>query len=234
MKNNMTRCATIVGMGLGLMMPINMALAGSEPADNALTAEWWQWALSIPTPENPLLDDNGDKCVVGQHGSAWFLAGHFNGSQVTRTCTVPTGSKIFFPVINSINFNTPNVCGQDGNAIPVRDLRSYSAGYINQVDKASISVTIDGTAISSTRLQSPVFEVALPENNVFDTPCKAAKLGNVPAGIYSPAVDDGYYVTVNSLEQGTHKLHFQVKDFTGATLQDITYKLNVVRVSGDR
>ena len=50
--------------------------------------------------------------MVGQSGSVWFLAGIFGGGSATRTCAVPAGKALYFPVLNSVNINAPNVCGQ--------------------------------------------------------------------------------------------------------------------------
>jgi hypothetical protein len=45
-----------------------------------LTAQWWQWVLSIPTDNNPTLDTTGKDCMVGQQGPIWFLTGaNFGG-----------------------------------------------------------------------------------------------------------------------------------------------------------
>src|SRR5437762_7672685 len=57
------------------------------------STEWWQFAYSIPVSENPLLDETGEKCVVGQHGAVWFLVGVFNtsGTAVRNECSVPAG-----------------------------------------------------------------------------------------------------------------------------------------------
>src|SRR2546427_7156737 len=48
---------------------------------------WWQWALSIPSDVNPVLDTTGVHCAEGQTGKVWFLAGTFGGA-ATRTCTI--------------------------------------------------------------------------------------------------------------------------------------------------
>ena len=83
--NNITkRFVAITGIGLALIMPINRAFAQSP---KQLSAEWQQWALSIPTAVNPLTDKTGQNAVVGQRGSIWFLAGVFNGGPATRTCS---------------------------------------------------------------------------------------------------------------------------------------------------
>src|SRR6266404_1942081 len=74
---------TVVGIVMGLTMTIRTASAepGTLPPGQlpVLTGEWWQWALSIPASQNPLLDTTGDKCMVGQRGPIWFLAGTFTG-----------------------------------------------------------------------------------------------------------------------------------------------------------
>jgi hypothetical protein len=225
MNNNTKRFVAIIGMGLALMMPINRALADSL---EQLSAEWWQWALSIPTSVNPQTDTTGKNAVVGQRGSVWFLAGVFNGGTVVRNMVfVPQGTALFFPVINSVNINTPNVCGQ-GGPLTVSELRAASAASI---DKATnLSVTVDGIAIKKLRrVKSQVFSVALPEDNVFNTPCGGP--GSVPAGIYSPAVDDGFYVLLDPLSVGNHALHFHAENPSQNFIQDVTYNLTVVPVS---
>src|SRR3954468_7173100 len=39
------------------------------------SAAWWQYVSSIPASDNPLLDQTGADCSVGQSGSVWFLVG---------------------------------------------------------------------------------------------------------------------------------------------------------------
>jgi hypothetical protein len=164
-----------------------------------LAAEWWQWVLSIPVPDNPLLDQTGENCVVGQRGPAWFLVGSFGGGETTRSCSVPEGRLIFFPVINSVNIDTPNVCGQGPERTPVGELRASSAAFVNGA--VDVAVRLDGKRISNlARVKSKVFAVALPEDNLFDAPCASA--GGVPAGIYSPAVDEGIYSLIKDLRKG--------------------------------
>ena len=232
MKNHSTRrFITLVGIGLGLMMPLHMAFADSKSFKH-LSSEWWQWALSIPVSENPLLDGTGAKCMVGQRGDVWFLAGTFGGGLATRTCAVPEGMRLFFPVANSVFFDSPNVCGQGPESIPIEDMRSTVAGFVDGV--TNIAVEVNGKPIRNIRrVRSVVFAVALPEENVFDAPCIAAELGEVPAGIYSPTVDEGLYVTLRPLEVGNHTLHFHAENPGQGFLLDVTYNLTVVPVVRD-
>jgi hypothetical protein len=238
MNNNTRRFVAIVGIGLALMMPMNKVLADSENKEfedsesfKKLSAEWWQWALSIPISDNPMLDTTWVSGLVGQRGSVWFLAGFFDitggpgGTVTTRQCSVPEGKSLFFPVINQINFNTPGVCGQKpGENLSVKVMRAFSADYIDKA--ANLSVTVDGIAIKKQRIQSEVFEIGLPKDNVF-TPFICPELG---AGIYSPAVDDGFYVLLNPLSVGSHALHFHAERPAGTIVQDVTYHLTVVPV----
>jgi hypothetical protein len=223
MKGNVR--GAIVILGLMLLVPLKTAFAEPEGFKH-LSAQWWEWVLSIPTSVNPLLDVTGEDCMVGQSGSTWFLAGIFGDSQqVTRTCTVPADRELFLPVVNSVNFNSPNVCGSGPENISVKDLRAYSAGSIDGA--ANVSAELDGLEIKNVhRVVSEVFSVALPEENLFVAPCA----GDAPAGVYSPAVDDGYYVNLKPLATGNHTLHFHAElPAQGFTL-DVTYNLIVVPV----
>lgn len=200
------------------------AHADSDSLKN-LSAQWWQWALSIPVANNPLLDANGANCMVGQRGEHWFLAGSFNGGAVARNCAVPAGVKLFFPLANGINLDVPNVCGQGPQRIPVADLRAGSAAFIDGV--TNVAAELDGAPIKPIRrVRSPVFAVAFTEDNLFDAPC--VSLGGVPAGVYSPAVDDGLYVQLKPLSPGAHTLHFHAENASQGFLIDVTYTLNVV------
>src|SRR5919108_3069686 len=58
-----------------------------------LTVQWWQWVLSIPSEDNPLLDTTGEKCQAGDMGDIFFLVGTFGGS-AERECTISEGQEI--------------------------------------------------------------------------------------------------------------------------------------------
>ena len=67
-------------------MPMKRVLADAdEDSFKKLSAEWWQWALSIPASVNPQRDGTGENAFVGQRGSVWFLAGSFSGGTVVRS-----------------------------------------------------------------------------------------------------------------------------------------------------
>jgi hypothetical protein len=120
------------------------------------------------------------------------------------------------------------VCGQNGKNLSVATLRATSAAFIDGA--TALSVTLDGNSVTNLqRIQSNVFALALPEDNVFDALCSS--LGGVPAGIYSPAVDDGYYVLPSPLGKGKHTLHIHAENPSAPFSLDVTYNLTVVPVS---
>ena len=224
MSSAFKRVVASIGIGMALMLTQAPATAGPGDVDKS-GAAWWQWVLSIPVDENPLLDTTGEKCMVGQRGGVWYLAGTFGDPTATRDCTVPAGTAFFVPVINSVNFDSPNVCGLPPDHVPVSDLRAAVAPFIDGA--TNLSVTVDGVAVNNMRrIKSGVFAVTLPDDNLFDAPCAGA--GGVPPGVYSPAIDDGYYAQVNALSAGPHVIviHAESPSF-GFTL-DVTYNLDVV------
>ncbi len=64
-----------------------------------------QWVYGLPLAHNPLIDQTGADCGVGQSGHVWFIpriAGPrvFSGS---RTCTLPIGKAIFLEIGAYVN-----------------------------------------------------------------------------------------------------------------------------------
>ncbi|HWP92992.1 MAG TPA: hypothetical protein VNN20_12435 [Thermodesulfobacteriota bacterium] len=238
--------AVLVGVALGVMMLATTACDNASgkqsvevfpPNSNPFgkkysewSTEWWQYVLSIPPSENPLLDETGEKCVVGQHGPVWFLAGTFFGGETMRACSIPEGTALFFPVINSAFIDTPNVCGQGPERTPLDEMRALTAEFIDGA--TNLLVEVDGNPIPSLgkrfRIKSEVFNVALPEDNLFDPFCE--DFGGVPAGIYSPSVDDGFYVMLKPLDAGEHTLRIHAENPDQDFFLDVTYNLTVVPV----
>lgn len=165
----------------------------------------------------------------------WFLGGTFSavpaGPNVVkgiedRTCTVPVGTALFFPIINAecstleLNGNTESM------------LRSCANGLADHA--LNLQAQIDGvpiTNLQSYRAQSPLFIFGpLPANNILENSGFVA-----PAGATSPSVADGFYLLLAPLSAGYHTLHFSGSAIFTAARDgfdfefdlDITYRLTI-------
>jgi hypothetical protein len=249
----------IAGIISGLALLAGTSSADTLPASPQpprplpeLTAEWWQWAYSIPQPyatdtaiSNPIADSSGASCMVGQRGSIWFLAGTpGNVGPVTRSCSVPEGASIFFPVIAVSNSNTPN-CPPPTPPMNVSQLEQYFRAVIEAINQNPIFVTVDGVNVTKTLMklvQSTPFEFAFPAQNIYGpfacTPANPTPGAQYPLapGIYSPVVATGYYVWLPPPTLGNHTISFAaasaaVPPVFAANVQNVTYNITVVPVS---
>lgn len=167
-----------------------------------LSARWWQWLLSIRAAVNPNLDETGVNCEQGQNDDVWFLAGAFGGT-FKRSCTVPAGKPIFFPVVTSIGFKP---WGYE----TLMDLRGQVGAFIDGFSRpgGAVNCTVDGAscfgeqAPSAFRVRSPAFTVMAPARGVLP-PGQLSVPGNT-----DPIVSDGYWVLLEPLAAGNHTIQF--------------------------
>jgi hypothetical protein len=172
------------------------------------SAAWWQYMLSVPVSQNPLLDETGANCGVSQTGHVFFLAGTLGGTAVRTECVVPTGVMLFFPILNSLCTNEPPPL------TPTEDLAPCAAITIDLV--TDLAVEIDGAPVEDLRrfrAASPAFGLTLPEDNLLNL-----FFGPVPAGSCFPdpdvgacvpwvAATDGFWLMLPPLPPGEHTLH---------------------------
>jgi hypothetical protein len=203
----------VVGLIVSVMLSVVQAGSGnpnpqvfpsaSHPYGNTYgewSARWWQWTLSIPVATNPALDPSGANCAEGQSGQVWFLAGSFSGD-FERACTVPPGRALFFAILNAAFGAAVGDCEPTKPGVPcdVTVLRADAAASLNSV---TLTASIDGVPLLKLhdyRVQSPVFSVTLPEENIL----------GVPSDTYAPMVSDGFWLMLAPLSAGAHTLHYK-------------------------
>jgi hypothetical protein len=211
--------------------PPRIAPIHTKPAGQTYgrwAAEWWQWALGIPGAVSPLTDTTGEHCAQRQVDEVWFLAGSFSPDPVIRTCEVPAGKSLFFPLIN-------NFYGAFLNDPPETRAEEFVRAAGSCTEPAQISASIDDfTVPKPTRFftgasgsQSPFFNVQLPPGNVL-----GVDETTVPELVLSPSAEQGYYLFVRPLRPGTHTIRWVASGCTPGNSQDITYQLTVVRGPG--
>jgi hypothetical protein len=194
------------------------ASTASKPAPTGqgryqtLAAKWWAWAIDEGFA--PILDDGAVDCAAGQQGKTWFLAGSFfNVGAKNRTCAIPQGTQLFFPVLNQFCGELPATFTMqlhELRACAVRELAKAIADF--GVDVDSLTATVDGKTALLVRAQSALFPLHLGEPNVFEA----------PPGTYLEAAD-GYWVLLDPLPPGKHFVHI-VAD----PVIDVTYEITVV------
>jgi hypothetical protein len=175
------------------------------------TAEWWKWSLSLPKDQNPITDTTGKNASYNQRGPVWFLAGTFGGL-AERTCEIPAEKAIFFPI--SCNSTSYAECP---NFKTEAELRAFAKADIDQVK--TIMATVDGQRLPNSdlrRLESPPFELDLPEENV---------VGVSPGKTKSNS--DGYWVFLRPLPVGKHEIHFFSSCRIGTQWIEARYHLTV-------
>jgi hypothetical protein len=186
---------------------------------SAWAASWWKWALETPAPTNAALDETGVQCASNQSGHVWFLAGNLFGGTTVRSCTVPTGTALFFPMSNIFYgaFLT------DAENMRTEEFaRSQTACIVG----AHVSAEIDGVPVKNPQQyleESSLFTIHFPTDNVY-----GLTAGDVPGLTLDPTVDRGYYLLLEPLAPGAHTIHF-ASDPAGtcAGASDITYHLTV-------
>ena len=232
----------------------NNAFAGKVPQlfspylSKILGAKWWQWALEIPTPINPLIDAN--PCNVNQHGYFFFLGGVFmpvtttatsgtsessdvfqtrdagdssdtsvssdTSGHIERTCTIPKGKAIFFPVYNAFQSFGP----QPPSGPPATVQEAIKIVKDNVNNATNLKASVDGKNIkvdSKLRTLTRIFEFTLPADNIFG-------LHGANLGPYT-AISDGYWVGLNPLRAGNHEISFSADHPSGNI--DVTYHIKV-------
>lgn len=241
----------LIVLMLALLATAPSALAkGNAPADPQVlppqsraygatygewSARWWQWVFSLPTSTNsvethPFLTNGAIDCSYGQSGKVWYLVGTFivdpdpdTGlpvNKANRSCSMPTGTALFFPILNA----EADDIGGDGQplGLSVEALRAWAND--NMASATYMYAEIDGRVVADParyRVQSPVFALTLPENNLY----QFFGYEQVHAGTYSPAVADGVFLMLAPLPAGKHTIVFRGEN-PGFKL-DIRYDITV-------
>jgi hypothetical protein len=196
-------------------------------------ADWLKWALSIPNSTNPLNDTTGANAGVDQPKNVFFLGGTLPGgpASVTRNITVPTGTDLFFPVLNLfwVNVNTPYPpLGIPADPPFATNEPNIRANFDTEIAAfTGVFATIDGAPVSN--LTSHVEEDPFHgfTINFPTTPAENPFFG-LPGNILGEAATDGIYLMTGPLTPGQHTIHFGGTDPISNFSLDVTYHITVV------
>ncbi|GGZ84790.1 hypothetical protein GCM10010344_60250 [Streptomyces bluensis] len=115
--------------------------AQARLSPQALQSQWWTWAMSEPGRTNPVADEDGSECGRNQPQDVWFLAGTF-GTQAKRTCSVPNGVPLAFPLVNLIA--SPADCAAFMK--PARGSAVLDGKRVDSETIAGVTITARGVA----------------------------------------------------------------------------------------
>jgi hypothetical protein len=197
-------------------------------------AEWWKWVYAQPFSKNPVFDATGEFCAEGQSGKVWFLAGSFGGT-VTRTCAVPKGKAIFFPIYNIFNdYPCPDATFKPAPGQSLEDFLTNGTGQTpgarDLIDPANprtdFAVTVDGQQLSGLGEYRATSRLAAFTGNTSLQVIDACITGSSQLG-----VSDGYWIMLAPLTPGQHTLRIEAHVFNPVLKSqfdlDVSYHLMV-------
>jgi hypothetical protein len=172
------------------------------------TALWWKWVLSKPKSDNPGIDETGEKFTTDRSNPyVVFMVGTFGGHS-ERRYVLPAGMAILFPIIN---FTTSYK--EEPQLKSEADLLARAKQDIDDiVNKEAIINGWRLKCLEKYRVQSQVFDLTLPEDNVFGLEHGPTK-----------AVSDGYWVFLKPLPKGNYDIHASGSCSLGKTKVDILW-----------
>jgi hypothetical protein len=190
------------------------------------SARWWQFAFQQTTLNICAPDKPGSRVT--------FLAGTTGGSE-TRSCTVPVGMAIMFPVFNAewsvaeAQQQKPPGCFLPDQPIGTSDaaLQACATAQSNHAldADATLEADVDGVKLQNLpnyRAVSPPFTFTTVAGNPFGL-CPAD--GSCP--LTSRAVADGFWIILTPLNPGTHTIHFKADVPFFPFTTEVTYTLTV-------
>jgi hypothetical protein len=184
------------------LVPPSEKVGGLSQGD--WSGKWWQWAASFAEHESPVADKTGRHCRAKQSGAVWFLAGTYGTQRTLRTCTVPAGKYLFFPLINYVVFP------QSEHTLTCEEAKATAAAVTDDV--SALVLDVDGKNFKKLSAHRQA------TGDCFD-------LDALGDGGITPSAANGYYIMLKPLSRGTHTLNFGgiLPDMT----QAVTYTLHV-------
>lgn len=196
---------------------------------NELTGAWANWLQKEPLDTNPAFDPYGSFCDLNQKGKFWYLAGTFGGV-AERTCEVPAGKAVFFPIFSFVSFapefpEPGDVC-DNTDTLPkkVDQIRCDVNDDIAVAPNVGLEVTLDGKPVADLfayRVQSQPGGFTFRSGPLFEA-------FGVQPGDRFPAVADGYWILLKPLPPGSHSVSFSADfDVDGSPDLGANYRLIV-------
>jgi hypothetical protein len=187
-------------------------------------ADFWQVALETPASVSPIdVNDRGENCDQGDMGNVWFLFGSLAPASVERSCEIPVGTALFFPLVAVFY-------GAFLNDPPEQRTDAFIRQQVECAKDAAstLQFTLNGESVPGLdRFFKPsefFYDVQLPEDNILGVTEDV-----VPELKLSPSVDAGFYLLLRPLPPGSYTLHWEGSSAACPfpVAQDVTYHLTI-------
>lgn len=180
---------------------------------------WWNWLYSMGPDANPVLDTAD--CNTNQSEDVFFLGPSYAGA-ASRTCTVPSGMPIFFPMDT---LELDNHGPEYNYEAPADYLGSLVENFVASASDRALTIdgqTWDAAALAAHDGAYQVFVLTVPDID----PNFLEVLG-LPywSGDIDPAVCDGVWILLDPLPPGVHHIAFHTAFPTYSI--DVEYELTV-------
>jgi hypothetical protein len=158
---------------------------------------------------NPFFTDGAVDCSFGQSGHVWFLAGRIclGCAVVTtahRSCTIPAGTALFFPILNG---EADNVAVR-----PPVTLDELKAAVAQIAPATELHASINGSPLTdlfSYRAAFAPFAYTVPvTDNILQFEGLNVPRSDWPSTTVYPAASDGYWLMVEPLPPGAYTINF--------------------------
>ncbi len=180
---------------------------------NELAGDWANWIQKEPPETNPATDNTGAYCNLNQGRNFWFLAGTFGGlfgedPIAERTCRIPAGRGIFFPLFSNISFAPEFLATPPCEVLAgeVDQIRCDVTDDTPIAPNVGLEAELDGEPVADLfgyRVQSPPGGFTFALGPLFEV------FGLEPGDRF-PAVVDGYWILLRPPSPGAHTLSFRV------------------------
>ena len=170
------------------------------------SAKWWQYVLSIPTPENPLTGGTGNQCVYQRIGNVGLVAVDPLVGE-TIECEVPAGMMLYLDILSAECSTVEEAPFYGGNE---EELRACALGF----SFTDLQASIDGVTVQNLDQYihlSPLFEFTLPEDNI---------LGATDE-LVGQSVSNGAHLMLAPLSPGEHTIYLH------ATIPELEFTVDM-------
>lgn len=151
-------------------------------------AKWWQYALEVPAPDNPLTNES-NQCIIKRTGNVGLVVAN-STLTVPIECEVPNGLMLYLEVLGAECSDLETDPFYGGTA---EEQLVCAQAFVPQDLKATID-GVDVQDLDKYVFLSPQFEFNNPEENILE----------VPAGTIGKSVGSGAYLMLAPLSRGKH------------------------------